>query len=544
MAHGRTPLFRRLAQAMRQANWLNQNPDKEGLLFEARDAYGTSRRDFLRMMGAAGIAGATAGMLPRSAFAKEPVEAPIKWTGSPVAILGAGAAGLTAAYRLQQAGVPCQIFEAGDRTGGRMFTKYDFNKDGMFCELGGELVDTDHEALIALAGELGVEIQELKAEDKGVDLYYIGGKHYSDEQLIPAFQPFSAKLAADLKTIYDDKDELIAEPAARFDKMSIEQYLAEAGRGTDKWLIDMLRIAYVIEYGRDADEQSALNLITYLSPDTTDGFKMFGDSDESKRIRGGSSMLTNALAKAIAGKVKITMGHRLVKISGSAAGVALTFTTDGGTKTHKFDRVICTLPFTMLRAVEGIDALPISAEKKESIAKLGYGYNAKVMLGFSERWWRNPASGLPALSNGTVVTDLPLQCVWETSRGQKGDSGILTNFLGGSAGRQFSADRFDKLKEELNRVFPGIKDKFDGKRVMMNWPEYKLVKGSYTCPLVGQYTTLLEPASTPELDGRLVFAGEHTSADYSGFMNGAVESGDRAAKEVIESQSATVPKAA
>ena len=69
---------------------------------------------------------------------------------------------------------------------------------------------------------------------------------------------------------------------------------------------------------------------------------------------------------------------------------------------------------------------------------------------------------------------------------------------------------------------------------MMNWPEYKFTRGSYTCPLVGQYTTLLAAAAPPELDGRLVFAGEHTSGEFSGFMNGAVQSGNRAAKEIIE----------
>ena len=72
-----------------------------------------------------------------------------------------------------------------------------------------------------------------------------------------------------------------------------------------------------------------------------------------------------------------------------------------------------------------------------------------------------------------------------------------------------------------------------GKRVMMHWPTQKFVLGSYTCPLIGQVTTMLEHCATPELDGSLLFAGEHTSADSSGFMSGAVESGNRVAKEVL-----------
>lgn len=544
MSRGRTPLFRTLMQAIHQAHWINRNPDKEQLFYEARDASRVSRRDFVRLVGAAGFATAAGGMLPRRARGQEAQPAVPAGGGNPVAILGAGIAGLTAAYRLQKAGVPCEIFEASDRTGGRMFTRYDFNKDGMFCELGGELVDTDHEDLITLAGELGVEIQELKAEDKGVDLYYFGGKHYADEQLIPLFQPFAKRLAEDQAPLYNEAEDFLTEPAAKFDKISMAEYLSDAGKGVEKWVIDMIRTAYVIEYGRDAEEQSALNLITYLEPDTTDGFKIFGSSDESKRIKGGSSTLPNALVRALEGKVKINRGYQLVKVSGSAAGMGLTFTTSGGTKTVKFTRVICTLPFTTLRLVEGVQALPISPEKKESIAKLGYGNNAKVMLGFTERWWRNPAVQLPAPSNGSLFTDLPFQCIWETSRGQAGESGILTNYLGGSAAKQFTAARFDAIKGELDRVFPGIKEKFDGKRAMMNWPEYKLTKGSYACPLVGQYLTSLAAAPGAELDGRLIFAGEHTSGDYSGFMNGAVESGNRAAQEILGVGKEAAPVAA
>src|SRR5262249_9143828 len=154
-----------------------------------------------------------------------------------------------------------------------------------------------------------------------------------------------------------EKQNFVSEKAGRFDKISLADYLAEAGKGVDKWLMDMLRVAYVIEYGREADEQSALNLITYLDPETKDGFRLFGTSDESKRIGGGSSTLPEALTKAIEDKVKIHQGFRLVKIGSGADVAALTFSTNGGTRTLKYDRIICALPFTMLRLVEGVDKL-------------------------------------------------------------------------------------------------------------------------------------------------------------------------------------------
>jgi len=305
-----------------------------------------------------------------------------------------------------------------------------------------------------------------------------------------------------------------------------------------------LRVAYTIEYGRDAGEQSSLNLIALLQADTSEGFKVFGESDESKRIQGGSSSLPNALVKALESKVKINKGHRLVKMAQSGPNITLSFATEGNSKSAKFARVICTLPFTMLRQVEGVKALALGRKKHEAIAHLGYGNNAKVMYGFTERWWRNPAVKLPAASNGSIFTDLPLQCTWESSRGQAGERGILTNFLGGAGAKPFTTERFDKFRDELNRVFPGISEKFDGQRALMNWPEYKFTRGSYTCPLVGQYTTLLEVTGEPELDGRLIFAGEHTSGEFSGFMNGAVQSGNRAAQEILEPRATAPSKAA
>jgi monoamine oxidase len=298
MSHGRTPLFRKLMQSMRQAHWLNEHPQHREFFFEAEEASRVSRRDFVRMLSAAGLLTAAGGLAPHLARAAESPSPKPAGGGDPVAIIGAGVAGLTAAYRLLQAGIPCEIFEGSERTGGRILTKNDFNKDAMFCELGGELVDTNHEDLIALAGELGVEIQELKGGDAGVDLYYFGGKYYTDKELIPAFEPFAKKLATDFEGILDAEEEF-TEKAGKFDKINLAEYLAETGKGVDKWVVDMLRVAYTIEYGREVEEQSALNLIAYLSADTSQGFKLFGDSDESKRIKGGSSSLPNALLKAI-----------------------------------------------------------------------------------------------------------------------------------------------------------------------------------------------------------------------------------------------------
>lgn len=508
-----TPLLRQLIRALRRS--------------AAAHTEGVTRRQFLGKSAAAITATLLASGTSRAAIPKEPI-----------AILGAGAAGLTAAFRLMQAGAQVVLFEGSNRLGGRIFTLDRFItpdlNDGkpMFCELGGELVDSNHEDLIRLARDLRVKIQDLKKDDRGVEYYHFEGTARTDAELIPAFGPLARQLAQDAEGLEDDEENYTAK-ARRFDRMSVRDYLQSFNGKVKPWVIRLLDVAYEIEYGRATKEQSALNLITYLSPDTKNGFAMFGESDESKRVKGGNSRLIEALEKAIAGKVTVHKQHKLTSIANASKGtLQLTFDTPEGLKQFTFSRTICTLPFTMLRdgRVTGIRKLGLSKGKLRAIEELGYGNNTKAMIAFKSRIWRKASP----VNNGSTYTDKSFQCCWETSRGQDGPSGILTNFLGGrTAVNATPADRFGRTLTELDQVFPGAKAAYLGKRVMSHWPSQKFMRGSYTCPLVGQFTTMLEHCATPELDGRLVFAGEHTSADFSGFMSGAIESGNRAAKEVL-----------
>ena len=111
----------------------------------------------------------------------------------------------------------------------------------------------------------------------------------------------------------------------------------------------------------------------------------------------------------------------------------------------------------------------------------------------------------------------------------------MTNFLGGKTGADATPkERFATTIKELDKIFPGAEAEYLGKQMMMHWPTQEFMRGSYTCPLVGQATTVLEHCATPELKGRLLFVGEHTSANFSGFMCGAIESGNRVAKEATD----------
>jgi monoamine oxidase len=148
------------------------------------------------------------------------------------------------------------------------------------------------------------------------------------------------------------------------------------------------------------------------------------------------------------------------------------------------------------------------------------------MVSTRTRPWAN--AQWPATPAGSFYTDRA-QLIWETSRAQEGERGILTNFLQGQHDR---AAALANMRAGLGAMSPDSADALDETKVaFMVWARQPFALGSYSTIRVGQYTTLLEHTATPSADGRILFAGEHTSVDFMGFMNGAVESGQRVVAE-------------
>ncbi len=439
-----------------------------------------------------------------------------------IGIVGGGVAGLTAAYKLAQAGASVSLYEASARLGGRMFTRRDFNADGQFCELGGELVDTNHEALRTLAQELNVNVAPLAPDGPGQDLYYVGRQLYRQRDMARVFAPLAERIAADQNALLD-AEENWTERARALDQISLRDYLRELRDYAPNWAIEALDVAYEGEYGIPTAEQSALNLVDFIGVELAQGFQMFGDSDEAMRIEGGSSSLIEALAARLSG-VRQVMQRTLSAIEKTETGVRMTF--NGGQVAYEHDQVVLALPFTKLREVAGLDALDLGEAKLRAIRELGYGDNAKLMLSTASRPWLEA----PLEMTGALYADR-FKVLWETSRGQPGGRGVLTNFLSGQHDRTAA---LRTLREGLAGFAPLTAQSFeDGVTAWMDWSRQPLALGSYAGPKVGQYTTLLEDVASPSPDGRIHFAGEHTSVDFLGFMNGGVESGLRAAEEAL-----------
>jgi monoamine oxidase len=315
----------------------------------------------------------------------------------------------------------------------------------------------------------------------------------------------------------------------------LKDYLEQFRGKTDDWAIDLLDVGYNIEFGLETKDQSSLNMVDFIGTDLSQPFQMFGESDEVFRIKGGSSALINALIAALEKKIEMKQGHTLTALDYKGGKVVASFDAPGGATSESFEAMILALPFTKLRQVKGLKSLRLGGEKLKCIQSLGYGQSAKILQGTTSRVWRSPDSGLPAPSNGTFYSDLGFQNLWDSSRAQPGDAGIITNFLGVKAGSGDAKSALDAFRADLPKMSPKMAESLDPAAVVpWFWSDYPYTLGSYASAKVGQYTTMLEVASEPALRGRLQFAGEHTSSDFLGFMNGGVESGNRAAEALIE----------
>jgi monoamine oxidase len=162
---------------------------------------------------------------------------------------------------------------------------------------------------------------------------------------------------------------------------------------------------------------------------------------------------------------------------------------------------------------------------RRAIREITYGTNAKLFAGVSRRPWR--AQGY----SGELLNDLGFQTCWEDHARPGGGPGGLTIFAGGRTGVEFARGeataRAAEVLRRLEAAFPEASAVGTGTAARMDWPGNALVKGSYSCFAPGQFTAF-ENAFAPV--GRLVFAGEHMSKEYSGYMNGAAETGRLAAR--------------
>ncbi|MET0343718.1 MAG: NAD(P)/FAD-dependent oxidoreductase [Polyangiales bacterium] len=450
-----------------------------------------------------------------------------------VAIIGAGLAGLSCAYRLRQAGVHATVYEATRRVGGRTSSLRGLGPDRQVIELGGELIDSGDVHLHNLADELDIVLLDRAAAARGRavgEIFVVDGKRVPDALIrgqLDAVRPALRALAAQADA-RDPAFDLAVYDALNRQSMGawLDAHVTDAPQ-----LRAVLESAYRGEFGRELDAQSALNLVFMLGGAAVDAPGLFGDSDERYQARGGNQTFCDALSTRLPDTVKL--GHALTRVRGAPRrGYTLQFRTASGPSVAQAEVLIFALPFATLRRVDLTD-LPLSADKRRAVAELSYGTNAKVAGRFATRPWSTLHGAL-----GSLTSDANWQQAWDSSLAQAGESGILTNFLGGAQGLACvgaSAEQWytGTFLRGVERVLPGVAAGYvRGSAVRMHWPSAPYARGSYACYAPGQWDLYGTEGAT-EGEGTLLFCGEHTSLERAGFMEGAAETGELAAAALL-----------
>ncbi|MES2524519.1 MAG: NAD(P)/FAD-dependent oxidoreductase [Gemmatimonadota bacterium] len=511
----RTPLLRELATLARHAS----------------ESLATSRRGFLGAVGA-GAAATALGACDNAPSPSAPVfetpRAARGGSGENVVVIGAGLAGLMCAYRLRQQGIVATVYEANTRIGGRCWTNRKTFVEGQIAEHGGELIDQSHTTIRQLAQELGLPLDNvLAAEPNGSEAFFwFNGGRYSYEQALTDMKPVWQSLKRDY--VEAGYPTLYTRSTARgraLDATSVRAWIqTNVPGGIASPLGEMLDVAYCIEYGAETTDQSALNLIYLMGAVGQGQLRLFGPSNEKYKVRGGNDQLVSGMAASLHGQ--IVTGKALTALRANGSGWTLDF--DDRTSVNA-DRVVLALPFSVLRERVSLKGAAFPLQKVRAIAELGMGRNAKLALQFSSRHWNSLGNG------GDTFADTGYQATWDVTRAQPGTKGILVNYTGGavtdSQSGRMPAMLATQFLTRVEPVLPGLTSRYTGVVSFDDWPRNPWSLGSYSYYRVGQYQRF--GGAESEIVGSCHFAGEHTSTDAQGYLEGGVESGARAASEVL-----------
>ncbi len=431
-----------------------------------------------------------------------------------VVIVGAGLAGLAAARTLDTRGADVTVIEARDRVGGRVWTLRDGFRHGRHAEAGADLIEGSQHAVLALARELG--LHKTRILRRGFAFY---GPTRDGRRRIQSMErglgPMFGPLAPDFRAYQISERRWDTAIARRLAAESVAQWadrqdLPEAARERFRGLRGL--------FLADPEDLSLLAVVDFfagLSGETPGGDAMY-------RLREGNDRLAVEMARRLRRRPHLgTVARRIVQ---GAEGVRVTVESSGRRAEMSADGVVVAVPAATARDLEFVPRLPDIQRK--AVTRLRSGRASRLLLQFSRRFW---AARGRARAFGS---DLPTGAVWDGNEQQRGPGAILSFLAGGNASAEIrgilNTEGIDGIRRRLGWL--GRPADVVASELVV-WEDDPWARGGYAYfdpgfdPLWRDW--LARPA------GRIVFAGEHTSIRWQGYMNGAVETGQRAAEEIL-----------
>ena len=417
-----------------------------------------------------------------------------------VIIIGAGFAGLAAAYKLHQRKIDFVILEARNRIGGRVYSHTIDVNEKLVIELGGEWVGKSHERMIELCDEF-----KLTLFDNYLNTRLIYKGEYADKGQWGFTKEWDAKfkqMKADYKILTDAG-------AKRLDKIDFWRYLVN--NGCDGKDLELKELMDSTDFGEGLRHVSAYAAIGEYAESNA-------SNEMDLKIKGGNDRLAHALKDAI-GADKIMLQHKVQKIE---QGAKVKVTCDGG-KVFDGDFIICSIPTFSAKKINWIPALP--ADTQQAMNELQYARINKNAMLYSERFWKDESFDL--------VTDQPGHYFYHATKDQPSKKGVLISYAIGDKApvikAQSDAWKADMINMSLKPGFGDTKQ-FLEKQEDYYWGDDEYSKGAYAMYGVGQWFGIMPILKQSYM--RTHFAGEHLSDAWQGFMEGAIETGEAAAAKI------------
>ncbi|WP_405064225.1 FAD-dependent oxidoreductase [Kribbella sp. NBC_01505] len=441
-----------------------------------------------------------------------------------VVVLGAGLAGLSSAYTLMKSGYDVTVLEATERPGGRVLTVRDGFHKGGHAEMGATRIFETHEYTNRYVQHFGLE---LAPYDAGQRAFFVEGKRFMAP---PAGTPWpiagmtEAERADPFsffpKYILSGFDQLgdvhaagwpgAFPSTAALDRQTFAQYMRSQGasKAWTEWFF-----AQEGHLGR-------INALTVFAEEHV------ASGNTVTSIVGGNDKLPKAFAKALGSRVKYR--SEVVRIAARPHGVTVNYVDRWGRHQIEADRVVCAMPFVPLRRVDLSGCF--SPAKMAAIHRLKYVAAARCYFQTKSRFWQPTLGGL-----NLVGTDTSVGRIWNTSSQQADPKlGMIHSYMLDTDALDFAkrgpSSRVAHMRGEFEKLLPGFKGQELVARTKV-WQEDRWIGGVTGMVDPGDLTWMYPAMRRPE--NRIHFAGEHTSL-WIAWMNGALESADRVATEILE----------